>query len=311
MNTKCLEPSTKNIKLCANALASGKVVAFPTETVYGLGASLFQPDAIRQIFFLKNRPADNPLIVHISNLDEVSKIAKKIPDDFYILAKKFFPGPLTIVLKVQDIVPKIATANKDTIAIRMPSNEYALKLIEYAKVPLVAPSANLSGKPSATTALHVVEDFNNKIPYILDGGNCEIGIESTVVLLSDDYPYLLRPGAVSAKDIELCLNKEVKINQKKHKGLSPGMKYRHYAPDAVVYLKKESELESCQFLNPLFLSKDPLKERKAIPLTRQNLYEVFRFADRNKFQEVVIIDSDSLREDNALFNRIEKAIKRT
>jgi len=310
MNTKCLEPSLKNIKICAEALFSGEIISFPTETVYGLGASLFQQEAIKQIFFLKNRPADNPLIVHISNIDEVSKIAKEIPEDFYTLAEKFFPGPLTVVLKAQETVPKIATANKDTVAIRMPNNEYALKLIEYAKVPLVAPSANLSGKPSSTTASHVLEDFNNKIPYVLDGGRCDIRIESTVILLSEGNPYLLRPGAISAEEIELCLNKKVKISSEKHKGLSPGMKYRHYAPNAMVYLKKEEDLVNCHFKNPLFLSESPLSGMKTVLLTRQNLYELFRFADRNKFQEVVIIDSGPIRKDSALFHRIEKATKR-
>ncbi len=308
MNTKCLEPSLENIKLCADALASGQVVAFPTETVYGLGASLFQPKAIDKIFHLKKRPSDNPLIVHISNLDEVSKIAKKIPKDFYFLAEKFFPGPLTVVLEAKEIVPRIATANKDTIAIRMPNNECALRLIEYAETPLVAPSANLSGKPSSTKAAHVIEDFNNKIPYVLDGGDCNIGIESTVVLLEGDGPCLLRPGSISPEEIELCLNKKVKINKKEHNGCSPGMKYRHYAPDAFVFLKKEKDIVDYHFIKPLFLSSDQLSGTKL--LTRQNLYELFRFADRNKFQEVVIVDSDSLRRDNALFNRIEKAIKR-
>jgi L-threonylcarbamoyladenylate synthase len=309
MNTKCLKSTIENIKFCADLIKNDEVVAFPTETVYGLGASIFSLNAIKKIFTLKNRPNDNPLIAHVHNLESVLEIAKDIPDDFYKLAEKFFPGPLTIILDANEKILPIVNANKMTIAIRMPKNEVALKLIEYAKAPIVAPSANLSGRPSSTSAQHVLEDFNHKIPYILDGGKCEIGIESTVILLKDN-PYLLRPGAISSNEIEVILNKKVQKPNEHLANNSPGIKYRHYAPTALVYLKSFSELIDHKFNNPLFLAMDYIDGLQTKKLSRQNIYELFRFADRYNFTEIIIIESDSLKDDDALYNRIKKAIKR-
>ncbi|MDP2090318.1 MAG: L-threonylcarbamoyladenylate synthase [Candidatus Gracilibacteria bacterium] len=231
----------QNIKKAASIIKNGGVVAFPTETVYGLGANIYNKDAIMRIFEIKGRASDNPLIVHIDNIDKLTTLAIEIPKITYELAKKFWPGPLTIVFKKSDSVINEVSAGSDTVAIRIPNNSIAIELLKIANVPIAAPSANLSGKPSPTKASHVKDDLLNKVDYILDGGETIIGVESTVIDITVSPPILLRPGGVSLEELrELLPNIQLHPNLKGESQeniiKSPGMKYRHYAPDTNLFL---------------------------------------------------------------------------
>lgn len=224
----------------AKALKKGRLVAFPTETVYGLGANALDPKAVEKIYEVKGRPSDNPLIVHISEITQIDDLVLEVPDKANALIKEFWPGPLTLVFKKSNLVPRIITAGLDTVAIRMPDNPIALKLIERAKVPVAAPSANLSGRPSPTTYSHVKQDLDGRIEYIIDGGPCTVGVESTVLDVTSDIPIILRPGGVTLEMLENIVGKvetdpalEVKGDIKPR---SPGMKYRHYSPKADMIL---------------------------------------------------------------------------
>ncbi len=232
----------------AQALKSGELVAFPTETVYGLGANAFLAHAVQKIFEVKGRPQDNPLIVHLHNPAQLSEVAKNIPQITYLILNEFAPGPLTIILEKTDKIPAQVSAGLDTVAIRFPNNDVARTLLSLAEVPVVAPSANLSGKPSPTKAWHVYQDLQGKIPYILDGGTCTYGLESTILDLSVDQPVILRPGIITAKDIKQRAGIEViepeRLDQNLKHPKAPGQKYRHYSPMApVVILQEESNLE--------------------------------------------------------------------
>ena len=192
MATEILTP--QDIERAAAFLKNGQLVAFPTETVYGLGAPIFNPAAVASIFQIKGRPADNPLIVHVDALRWAQRICVEIPDSFYHLAEAFFPGPLTVVMKRHEAVPSIVSAGMSSIALRMPSHPIALKLISSVGEPIAAPSANLSGRPSATQASHVLDDFDGTIAAVIDGGKTDLGLESTVVSLLNETPFLMRPG---------------------------------------------------------------------------------------------------------------------
>ena len=210
-------------------IKSGELVVFPTETVYGLGANAFDAVAVAKIFEAKGRPQDNPLIVHISSLKQVDDIAVDIPEAFYILAARFMPGPLTVILKKGDKIPSIVTACGDTVGIRMPDNIYARELIE-GSYPLAAPSANRSKHISPTLAEHVQEDIGDSVKLIMDDGPCKVGIESTVLDLTSDIPTILRPGAVTANMLAEILG-EVSLQGKIIRvAKAPGMKYAHYCP---------------------------------------------------------------------------------
>ncbi len=231
-----------DIQKAAEIITSGNLVGFPTETVYGLGASVFSEYAVSQVYQVKGRPQDNPFIVHISNFDMLESIVEEIPPLVSKLCEKFWPGPLTILFRKKPNVPDIVTAGLSTVAVRMPSHPIALALIEKSNVPIAAPSANLSGFPSPTSAEHVINDLNGKIPMILDGGACEVGVESTVIDLHQDPPLILRPGGVSYEEL-LPFLPDLKVYKKEQhdKNLiknppSPGMKYRHYSPKAKVIL---------------------------------------------------------------------------
>uniref|UniRef100_A0A7C4WBX5 Threonylcarbamoyl-AMP synthase n=1 Tax=Geoglobus ahangari TaxID=113653 RepID=A0A7C4WBX5_9EURY len=229
-------PETEKIKKAAEIIKKGGLVAFPTETVYGLGADALNARAVKRIFEVKGRPPDNPLIVHVSSVDDVYKIAKpnKIAKK---LMEEFFPGPLTLVMEKKDIVPDITTANLKTIAVRMPDHKVALKLIELSETPIAAPSANKSGKPSPTRAEHVIEDFKDEIECVIDGGEVDIGLESTVVDTTT-YPIeILRPGAITKEMLEEFF--DVKVAGESDVAKSPGMKYRHYAPEAETIVIKD------------------------------------------------------------------------
>ncbi len=235
------KPENYIIQKAAKIIKRGGLVAFPTETVYGLGANALDKKAVRKIFAVKERPLDNPIIVHIADYESIFKIAKKIPKTVEILAKRFWPGPLTLVLFKKKVVPAEVTAGANTVAIRRPQNKIALELIKAANVPIAAPSANLAGRPSSTEAKHVLEDLSKKVNLILNGGETEIGIESTVVDLTVKPAQILRPGGISFEELKAVL-KNVQLHPgllgKKFKGKakSPGMKYRHYAPKAPLIL---------------------------------------------------------------------------
>lgn len=223
----------------AGILRAGGLVAFPTETVYGLGGNGLLKEASRSIYAAKGRPSDNPLILHISDMKELEPITREIPGRARTLAEHFWPGPLTMILNKAEIVPLETTGGLSTVAVRMPEHEVARRLIALAGVPVAAPSANTSGRPSPTTAAHVREDLEGKIEAILDGGPSGIGLESTIVDLSGEEPVLLRPGAITAEMLEEALGERVLLDPALEKPLdpsvhpkAPGMKYRHYAPKA-------------------------------------------------------------------------------
>ncbi|MBQ2664728.1 MAG: threonylcarbamoyl-AMP synthase [Clostridia bacterium] len=240
METKLLTTSEKDINTAGGIIADGGLVAFPTETVYGLGASAFDIGAAKKIYAAKGRPSDNPLIVHIADKLQLSDIAAEIPNEAKIVIDKFMPGPITVILKKKPSVPDTVTAGLQTVAIRFPSNETAQRLIKAAGVPIAAPSANLSGKPSPTTAAHVIADMTGRIDAIIDGGACDVGVESTIVDFTGDKPEILRPGGVTYDDLK-AVGLDIIINKNILKSIganevpkSPGMKYKHYAPNAEV-----------------------------------------------------------------------------
>ena len=253
MKTKFVELSkdgyNEKIADAAEIIKRGGLVAFPTETVYGLGANGLDGEAVYSIFEAKGRPHDNPLIMHVCDLDMAAEIGY-LTDAFYKLASAYWPGPLTIIVKKRDTVNDIVTCGMDSVAIRMPSDENARALIKAAGVPIAAPSANRSGKPSPVTAKHVLEDMDGRIEMILDGGACDVGVESTVVTVCTDVPTVLRPGGITPEQIEEVLG-AVKLDKavtqmlpEGEKPLAPGMKYKHYAPDCrVVIVEGEGAVE--------------------------------------------------------------------
>ncbi len=236
-------PESAQIQIASEIIRKGGLVAFPTETVYGLGADALNADAVLSLFEAKKRPLDNPPIVHVAGSNEIPRLVQDVPKKAELLMERFWPGPLTLLFKHSKIVPNVTTAGLDTVAVRMPKHSVALALIRACGCPIAAPSANLAGKPSPTNAQHVFEDLNGRIDSIIDGGSTSIGVESTVVDLTVDPPILLRPGGTTFEELKLVLG-EVRLHpfveaQKElplEKIRSPGMKHRHYAPKAQVIL---------------------------------------------------------------------------
>lgn len=231
----------KTYSQAVDFLNKGEVVAFPTETVYGLGAVATNEEAVKKIYEAKGRPSDNPLIVHIGTIEEVNHYVEEIPDQAEKLMQRFWPGPLTLIMKAKEgVLAKSVTAGLSTVGIRMPDHEVALELLRALKKPVAAPSANRSGKPSPTKAEHVYEDLEGRIPLILDGGTTGIGIESTVLDVTVNPPVILRPGGVTKEMLEEVIGEVFQPTQKEAELEStpkaPGMKYTHYAPEAPVYL---------------------------------------------------------------------------
>ena len=242
MNTQVLFPDVNAIASAAELFREGQLVGFPTETVYGLGANALNSDAVRSIFAAKGRPADNPLIVHIWNRDQLNDLCE-IPPVNEKLMDAFWPGPLTLLFPRKPTVPDVVTAGLPTVAIRMPSHPVAFEMLKACNLPIAAPSANLSGKPSPTKAEHVFKDMHGIIPLILDGGDCDVGLESTVVDACHGQPIILRPGDITQEMLENVLGCPVAIAkstleplQKGEKPLSPGMAHQHYSPDGSVIL---------------------------------------------------------------------------
>ena len=262
MQTEVIKIDRENMDLDAlkragEILKSGGLVAFPTETVYGLGGDGLHEESSRKIYEAKGRPSDNPLIVHVADMEHLEKIVKKVPKAAYKLAEAFWPGPMTMILEKNDLVPYGTTGGLDTVAIRMPSDPIALELIRQGGGYIAAPSANTSGRPSPTTAQHVYEDLQGKIPMILDGGAVTIGLESTIVDVSDEIPMILRPGAVTKEMIEAVVG-QVEIDPAilhkptaDFKPKAPGMKYTHYSPKAEVFLVKGEQKAVAERINAL------------------------------------------------------------
>lgn len=291
-----------SIKAAIALLQQGEVVAFPTETVYGLGASAFNPTAIAKIFQVKGRPIDNPLIIHISDFEMLSQVATEIPKVLEMLAAAFWPGPLTVVLKRHPRLPPVVSAGLDTVAVRMPQHPLARELIR-AIGPIAAPSANLSGKPSATTAAHVRADFEGKIAAIVDGGPSHLGIESTVISLLEKPYVILRPGTITRDDLEKVIGERVRLRNSSDRHLSPGTKYRHYAPKARVRITKDLS-DVC---GGMVLSKEPISGVRWHPLAASTLYASFREADDCGLSEICVFLDPISETDLALLDRLQKA----
>ncbi len=248
--------------MAAEIIRSGGLVAIPTETVYGLGANGLDENAVAKIFAAKGRPQDNPLILHISKPEEMEQFCHSIPAAAYALADAFWPGPLTMVLPARDIVPKSTTAGLPTVAVRCPDCDVTRRIIALAGVPVAAPSANLSGKPSTTTAQHVLHDHNGKIPLIIDGGACRVGVESTIVDLTEARPRLLRPGGITPEQLiavlgDLVVDKAVTAQIDRDAVVkAPGMKYRHYAPDCQVIIVAGNRQSAAKYIRAHFTPGD-------------------------------------------------------
>lgn len=246
METIRLLDTSEDITQAAEIIKDGGLVAFPTETVYGLGANALDPEAVAKIYEAKGRPSDNPTIVHISQASDVLKLTYTMTADMKVLMKEFWPGPMTMIVPRRDIVPNVTTGNLDTVGIRMPDNQVARELIRRSGCVIAAPSANLSGKPSPTTAQHVLDDLDGRIDAIIQSEPCRVGIESSVIDMTGDIPMILRPGIITKSDFERALGKTIlldpTLNQRPAPGAdfkpkAPGMKYKHYAPkaDMIIY----------------------------------------------------------------------------
>ena len=255
MNTLFLSAEDGNTPiLAAEIIKNGGLVAIPTETVYGLGADGLNPEAVAKIFQAKGRPQDNPLILHICGPEQIEQFCHHIPQAAYTLAEKFWPGPLTMVLPARSVVPKCTTAGLPTVAVRCPDSPITREIIRLSGVPVAAPSANISGKPSTTTAAHVLHDHDGKIDAIVDGGPCRVGVESTIVDLTEARPRLLRPGGITPEQLievlgDLVVDKAVTAQIDKDAVVkAPGMKYRHYAPQCQVLIVAGSREAAASYI---------------------------------------------------------------
>jgi L-threonylcarbamoyladenylate synthase len=323
METKIL--GINELKIAGKAINEGKLVVFPTETVYGLGANALDPKAVKKIFVAKGRPADNPLIVHVYDKSQISKLVKDISKDGQILIDKFMPGPISLIFKKSDLIPIETTSGLKTVAIRIPSNEIALEFLKECKVPVAAPSANLSGSPSPTQFNHVLKDMNERVEYIIKGDNCEVGLESSVIDTTKKPMLLLRPGGLKIEELKKYVDIEFHPSLKGEsvdKPESPGMKYKHYSPKAKVilftsnnsdeeiktYLLKSKDKVAVltqndkEFNSDIVISLGNSKEEIA-----KNLFDSLRECDN---QEVDVILVQSVSDSGlglAIMNRLRKA----
>lgn len=332
------EETEKTLEYASELLHNSQVVAFPTETVYGLGASSLSSDAVKGIYEAKNRPADNPLISHISSVEMIKDIFKTdIPEIYKPLIAQFWPGPLSIVLPVTPECPvsEVVTAGQDTFAVRFPVNKVARALIQYSNLPLAAPSANASTKPSPTLASHVLKDLEGKIPLIIDGGMCDVGLESTVVDGTVNPPMLLRPGGISLEEVKsvghgwenVILGKKTAGQYEKVR--TPGMKYKHYSPNARVVLfenvkdgleainmyKKKETIDGLKFavLRTKNWNKVPENTNLVLDLGKtggeiqRNLFSALRDADAENVDLIFVEGVEEDGEGLAIMNRLSKA----
>ncbi len=326
INVSAIEPDYKTIHFAAEILRLGGLVAFPTETVYGLGADAFNPQAVQKVFEAKGRPADNPLIVHISKLDQLDELTDNLPSAGKILTQAFWPGPLTIVVNSSTFIPKIVTGGLNTVAIRMPRHNVTLKLIDVLDRPIVGPSANLSGRPSPTTAQHVYQDLNGRIDLILDAGRCDIGVESTVVDVTNQPPLILRFGGLTREKIEQLIGEVQTTDDEYFKKRSPGTRYRHYAPKAKVVLFERGDklvfdrlsqqyFDDGKKVGYIIYSKDLIKESSelgkfvdgGIEIYSQMLFQLLRDLDTLGADVILIESVEEVGLGKAVMERLRKA----
>lgn len=304
------EPDKGLIDVFAAMLTDGKTVIFPTETVYGLGANALDEDAAAKIYQAKGRPSDNPLLVHVADKKDVYDLVENIDGRAKLLMEKFWPGPLTIVFKKKDIIPDRTSGGLDTVAIRMPSDPVARQLIRRAGVPIAAPSANISGRPSPTKPDHIIRDMDGRVDGILVGGPCNYGVESTIVDLSSGIAMVLRPGSVTLEMLkevlgQVELDPSLKNKDDNIKAKAPGMKYKHYSPQAQVYIVKANDLDDfAQKVDALCLENEKKKLKTGV-MTRSSdghTYRAIRFdlgesdADlaKNLFDVLIGLDRESV-----------------
>ena len=315
-----------SINTAAEILKNGGVVAIPTETVYGLAASAYDDNAIKAVFSAKGRPQDNPLIVHISNMEMLKNLSEDIPDSFYKCAQKFWPGPLTMVVKKSKNVSKVVSGGLDTVAIRMPSEKVAFDIINKSGLPLAAPSANVSGKPSPTTFGHVLADLDGKIDAVVEGKDCTVGVESTVITLVGKHPVLLRPGAVTLEQLkeilpDITVDKAVLSElEKGKKAASPGMKYKHYAPKTETFLvegenfsefvnKQQNAVAICfsEEEKEIKVEKLVYGSKKEPSSLAQKLFWALREVDKMGAEKVFVHAPDKNGVGLAVYNRLIRA----
>ena len=326
MKTRILSTTENDIAEAAGIIQQGGLVAFPTETVYGLGADALNAEAVAKVYEAKGLPSDNPMIVHIARASDIGQLTPMLSEDIVNLIDNFWPGPLTMVLKKKAGVPDRTTGGLDTVAVRMPDSEAALELIREADCPIAAPSANISGRPSPTRAGDVIADMNGRIDAVIQGDDCRVGIESTVLDMTGDTPVILRPGIITAEDIEAVLKKEVKYDEallKDKQGedgdirpKAPGMKYKHYAPKADMVViegqrdKVKAEIERLKGLNERLGSKVGviLFEEKALVEAAHDFFAKLRDLDN---EEVDLILAGALSDFDgvgfAVMNRMLKS----
>ncbi len=307
------EITQTSLAKAAKIIQTDGTVVFPTETVYGLGANGLSTKACEKIFKAKGRPADNPLILHIAEIEQLELLVREISDTAKVLIKTFWPAPLTLIFPKKKIVPDIVSAGLDTVAIRMPAHKEARELIKLAKVPIAAPSANLSGSPSPTKAKHVISDLDGKVNMILTGNADVFGIESTVVSLIGKEPIILRPGSITLEMLKAVvpntkLDQTLLSEKTTVKPLAPGMKYRHYAPKAEVYvLNNGYNDEQITAIKNNFESDKILVIKEDAESLAHNLYSHFRSADENGYQIVLVQAVEPIGIGLAVMNRLLKA----
>lgn len=305
--TKIVAATLKNIGAAAEAIKSGKLVIMPTETVYGLAADATNSAAVRKIFTAKERPTENPLIVHIADIAQLESITKDVSADAHLLAERFWPGPLTLVLPKNESVPEEVTGGLDTVAVRMPAHPVALSLIRRAGVPIAAPSANRFMKLSPTKAEHVDSVLARRVELVLDGGPAKVGVESTVVDCSGEYVRILRPGGVSRGDIEACLGHPLGQNPPDDIRRSPGMYARHYAPKATVKLvdKLGEKQAGLTFSTPE--NDKQIKMPKSVAAYSSVLYDNLHKLDRMRVSTIYVQQPPEGEEWEAVRDRLTKA----
>ena len=302
---KDINTDIRFIEEAGKVIRNGGTVAFPTETVYGLGANALDDEAVRKIFIAKGRPQDNPLIIHVST-KEISELVKDVPEVAQKIIDKFWPGPLTVILEKKDIIPNVTSANLNTIGIRMPNSEIALKLIELAERPIAAPSANISGRPSPTEVERCVKDLNGRVDYIIGGESSDIGVESTIVDCTVNPPLVLRPGGITLemlKEInpEIELDKALKSKPNDDfKPKAPGMKYKHYAPNAHLKIIKGKNEKTIEIINEIVENYIEKGNDIAILTTNENLNKfnngkVISLGSENDLKEIAKNLFDALR----------------
>lgn len=330
------QPDILVLERAGEILQQGGLVAFPTETVYGLGGNALDPEASRKIYSAKGRPSDNPLIIHIADMEHLYRIVRQVPKKAEALAERYWPGPLTMIFKKADCVPVETTGGLDSVAVRMPGNRIALELIRQAGGYVAAPSANTSGRPSPTLASHVAEDLGDKIPMIIDGGLTDIGLESTIVDFTERVPTILRPGYLNQQMLEAVIG-EVQIDpgilaaDSKIRPKAPGMRYRHYAPHGDLAIVEGSMEDVIQKINDLVRIRTSEGKKAGVICTDEtfsrysrgkiksigtrsseesiamHLYQVLREFDEEEVDYIYSEAFDTPRMGQAIMNRLLKA----